>query len=163
MGDGQRLQRVRAASERSYPHIAGSVTAHDLRLCQAPGRGRRQRASHGRRGASRVRGRVPGGAGERSGVRDLGDRLTEERYNACGARTPSQLDIFQDRRGGVGSHNSRSTPAEKASELIPGYRGDEINELTCFLSRGYRRGLSTRHKSRAMTTQNKPKYKLSIE
>lgn len=41
-----------------------------------------------------------------SGVRDLGDRLTKERYNACVASTPHDSLTMMKKGGGVWSHNS---------------------------------------------------------
>lgn len=90
----------------SYPHIADSCTAHQLRLYTA------SLAAHARGAGSN--GQATGGAGASgvqwkegqssrmrwrgAGVRDLGDRLTKEKFNTCVADTPHNSP-YNDEKG----------------------------------------------------------------
>lgn len=93
VGRSKRNSKRRRKSD-TYPHIAGSctalpcvsVSAYQTRAQAAPGSNGHATGGAGaaRAQAQSQRG-VPGECGRGAGVRDLGDRLTEERYNACDA------------------------------------------------------------------------------
>lgn len=133
----------------TYPHIAGSCTA--LSCVSALHTGLRtrgagvQRASHGRSGrvarVKQVQAEFQDSRWRGAGVRDLGDRLTEERYNACGAATPTQL-LGARRGSGVAKLVIRLV-ATRPWHLL---RTWEMRLWTGLVARESTRGLSTRHK-----------------
>ncbi|KAF1924658.1 uncharacterized protein M421DRAFT_273816 [Didymella exigua CBS 183.55] len=105
---GKRTSRgvERAAKERFISTYCRFVHSTALRLCtaaywRARGAGSNGQATGGA-GASRARGAAGESSrecGRGSGVRDLGDRLTEERFNACVAALQHNSLLSRKRRG----------------------------------------------------------------